>query len=223
MQSFRASIRKALVYGSCISVTAIALRFLRYSFIVGSQFGWFSPSSMLIPLTGAFGGLGGAIVSLVVRVLAFRFIDSFALSFTSIVPGFCAAVYWATHNPLIKIGLPCICVLAFLLHPVGCVAGAYVIYWFIPIIFYLIRYNTLWANALSTTFVGHAVGSVIWLYTKPAMTSSVWLGLIPVVLIERLITASGIVLSYYCVRCITYVVRSIFLKNSYLIRNTSVE
>src|SRR5437868_98622 len=48
---------------------------------------------------------------------------------------------------------------------------------------------------LLTRLVIHAVGSVIWLYTTPT-TVEMWLGLIPVVALERCLFALGMVVMY---------------------------
>lgn len=90
---------------------------------------------------------------------------------------------------------------AFIAHPVGSQAFLYSFYWLIPVAIYLMGRNSLFAQALGSTFTAHAVGSVIWLYANP-MTPEIWLALIPVVLVERLVFASGIVLVYQIIAMI---------------------
>ena len=77
-----------------------------------------------------------------------------------------------------------------MLHPVGGQAWLYSMLWVIPVAMYLMGSTYLFAQSLSATFVAHAVGSVLWLYAVP-MTPQIWLGLIPVVLLERLAIAGG--------------------------------
>jgi hypothetical protein len=55
---------------------------------------------------------------------------------------------------------------------------------------------------LGSTFIAHAVGSTIWIYTVP-MTAQMWLGLMPLVAIERLCFATGMVVSYHAVHAAT--------------------
>ncbi|VVB57431.1 Uncharacterised protein [uncultured archaeon] len=51
------------------------------------------------------------------------------------------------------------------------------------------------ARAYGTTFTQHAIGSVLFLYTVPALQNpQVWLGLIPVVLLERSVLGGGLFL-----------------------------
>jgi len=53
----------------------------------------------------------------------------------------------------------------------------------------------MFLNVLGSTFVAHAVGSTIWLYTI-GMNASVWNALIPIVALERLSMALAIWLGY---------------------------
>lgn len=85
---------------------------------------------------------------------------------------------------------------AFIAHPVGAQAWVYSLYWLVPIVLYAVRKKNMFLEALGSTFTAHAVGSVIWIYCDP-MTPQAWLTLIPVVLVERLVFASGIVVAYY--------------------------
>lgn len=88
---------------------------------------------------------------------------------------------------------------AFMAHPVGAQAWVYSVYWLIPVLLYVIRKKSLFLEALGSTFIAHAVGSVIWIYADP-ITPHAWLALIPVVFIERLIFASGIVVVFHCIQ-----------------------
>jgi hypothetical protein len=66
------------------------------------------------------------------------------------------------------------------------------LYWLIPVILYVVPQRSLFLNGLGSTFVAHAVGSVIWLYTVP-MTAGMWMGLMPIVALERILFALGMV------------------------------
>jgi len=108
------------------------------------------------------------------------------------IPGFCAALYWSSRSAVIGVLLPLVCIGLFLLNPIGLMSAPYVLFWLIPIVLYWQK-DTIFYVALSSTFIAHAVGSVIWLYTVPT-TSALWLSLIPIVIIERLAFASGMLL-----------------------------
>ncbi len=96
----------------------------------------------------------------------------------------------------LMIALPLCLMGAFIYHPVGNVAWTYSLYWFIPVaygVFFLSNFRSLFFHMLATTFIAHAVGSVIWIYSIPSIPT-LWLGLIPLVAVERLVFASGITL-----------------------------
>jgi hypothetical protein len=59
-------------------------------------------------------------------------------------------------------------------------------------ILYFVPQKNIFFTSLGSTFTAHAVGSVIWLYTIP-MTAGMWLALIPIVALERLCFATGMV------------------------------
>lgn len=89
---------------------------------------------------------------------------------------------------LFNIVLPLACMIAFCLHPVGQQAAVYSFFWLIPpALFFLVRHSAL-NTSLRITFITHAVGSILWLYTMPT-TPLFWLTLIPVVAAERLCLA----------------------------------
>ncbi|HLC50667.1 MAG TPA: hypothetical protein VJI97_04555 [Candidatus Nanoarchaeia archaeon] len=56
-------------------------------------------------------------------------------------------------------------------------------------------YRDVASKSLGATFTAHAVGGAIWNYIVP-MTPAAWIALIPIVIFERLVFASGITISY---------------------------
>jgi hypothetical protein len=74
-------------------------------------------------------------------------------------------------------------------------------YWLIPIAIALYKPESVFLQALGSTFTVHSVGSVIWLYTKQ-IDPSLWNMLIPVVILERLILASLTTLAFYSIKSI---------------------
>ena len=170
---------------------------LKVSFLLGSQMIWFSASNSVLPLAGAFGGvMGCGLVFLLRQLIHLAFFKTVSLSFLAFcVPGFCASLYWATNHYLIRLLLPIACMGLFVIHPVGAQAFVYSLYWLIPVVLYFMPQRSLFLQALGSTFVAHAVGSVIWLYTVP-MTASMWLALMPIVFFERMLFAVGMVVAH---------------------------
>lgn len=95
--------------------------------------------------------------------------------------------------------IPIISIVAFLSHPVGRQIPYYpLMFWVIPIIAYQFKSNLV-MRGLGATFTAHSVGGAawIWAFNLPA---SVWQGLIPVVIAERLLFAMGIAGSFVVVK-----------------------
>jgi hypothetical protein len=103
----------------------------------------------------------------------------------------------------IRVILPLCCIICFILHPVGQNAFLYSFYWFIPVgCYFLQMYVGCFRPvcvALSSTFIAHAVGSLMWLYVL-STTSEYWILLIPRVAGERLFFALGMTLTYYFIK-----------------------
>ncbi len=171
--------------------------FLKISFIMGSHLAHFSAVSIATPLVGLFSGTIGCLILLVIKmILGLSYNPLYSLHILAFyVPGFCASLYLASSHAMIRLILPIACMILFVVHPVGHAAFVYSLYWLIPVALYFVPKKSLFLQALGSTFVAHAVGSVIWLYTVP-MAPALWIGLIPIVIVERLLFASGIVVAY---------------------------
>jgi hypothetical protein len=151
-------------------------------------------------LLGTLGvSLGG--VFIVAKLLRYAFLGKlFCATFG--LPTLAAAWCWRAEENFfqkifINILLPIFCFLLFVFHPTS--SFWYGLYWFIPVI--LFSQKNIFAVAFRSSFVAHAVGSVIWCYTIP-MSSSQWIALIPIVAVERFVMAAGMV---FVVRLLRYV------------------
>ncbi len=177
-----------------ISLSVLQLAsFFKVSYIIGSKITFFSAADFVSPLVGAFGSWGLVISAFSLRSLAFGAYPW--LHIFKHLPTCVGALYWSTQSFIIRCMLPTLCILLFVIHPTGSQAYVYSFYWLIPIVLYAINAQGIMAQALGSTFVTHAVGSVIWLYTVP-MTAELWLGLIPVVAVERLVAAVAMTVIY---------------------------
>lgn len=171
--------------------------FLKLSFIVGSHAAFFSATNIANPLIGAFNTRKHTLLIFfalfLTKLLFAGTIDLHFLAF--IVPGLFAALYWNVKGPAVRLGVPLLCFALFLAHPTGLAAAPYAFFWIIPIALYFKKEKSLFYKSLSSTFIAHAVGSVIWLYTMP-MSPAVWLSLIPIVCLERLTFAACITVAH---------------------------
>jgi hypothetical protein len=175
----------------------LLMRFAKISYIVGSTFSFFSLSDVVMPLSGLL-GIGFSLLVVLLRGslrMAFGNIALFKLVYH--IPGLCASAYWASENKLISLIIPALCMAAFVSHPVGFAAAPYSFYWLIPMALYFVPKKTIFMHSLASTFVAHAVGSVLWLYLNPAISVAQWYALLPVVAVERLLFASAMTLVYY--------------------------
>lgn len=96
------------------------------------------------------------------------------------------------------LAVPVLAILVFLSHPYGRQVPYYTLFWIIPLIAYRFR-NNLFMRGLGATFTAHAVGGAAWIWAFN-LKAAVWQGLIPVVIAERLLFASGIAISFIIVK-----------------------
>ncbi|MCK4650919.1 hypothetical protein KAT08_01965 [Candidatus Babeliales bacterium] len=187
--------------------------FIKISGILGSTKFFFSGVNFFIPLLGAFFG-GFASSLFIINFFVYKFIFGKSM-FTFGIPTLFASLVWAFSlknkkenltrilNFLLSVFLPLLCMFLFILHPVGKLAFVYSFYWFIPVILYFIqkyrKTDSIFIISLTSSFVAHAIGSVIWLYILPT-TQYYWILLIPCVAVERLVFSCGMAFSYLFIK-----------------------
>lgn len=180
------------------SLGSVVARLFKLSFILGSKAAFFSFNQALAPSIGFF---ASPVVALSVYLLracsALLFLGISPLSaLVYHIPSFCAALYLSSTSKSWKIVLPLICMITFVMHPVGSQASVYALYWLIPITIALVPTRSIYLQALGSTFTAHAVGSVLWLFTHN-LTAYQWQALIGIVWAERLLFAGCITACYY--------------------------
>lgn len=159
-----------------------------------------SISALLLPALGAITAIHPLIISFGFLAIAKTILGG--LPITLGIPTAAATLSLATHQSsraasiVINTLLPLICMALFINNPNGAEAWLYTLYWLIPAGLSLFKYESTLAKAIQATFVAHAVGSVIWIYSTQT-TPEFWVGLIPVVAYERIISALVITLSIY--------------------------
>lgn len=178
-----------------VQILAKITGFAKFSFIIGSKMAFFAPATVLLPLAGAFGGISGSLavlgIGLGVRSLLF---GSMPLAFLAYhLPGFFASLYWASSSKILRIIPVLLCIILFYAHPIGAQHLWYSLFWIIPVI--VSFYSGLFFTALGSSFTAHAVGTLVWLYTGQ-LSSADFAVLVPVVIVERLMIAAGMVLAY---------------------------
>jgi hypothetical protein len=153
------------------------------------------------PMAGGFLGLAG-VAAVGIAKLAAAMLGGTQLSIIDVIKltpmMFGAYYFWKNGakalDDKITIIIPLLAMAAFWLNPVGQQAWFYALYWTVPILVKFLP-DRLFLRSLGATFTAHAVGSVLFLYTIPTVPM-LWVGLIPVVAIERTMFALGITASY---------------------------
>ena len=170
------------------------VHFIKFNFIFGSHYAFFSGINCITPLAGCWHGNALGTLCLILSGLLFggKGLSLFTLYH---IPSLCASFYWTVSSKIIRILAPTLCIALFVAHPIGHAVWGYSLYWLIPIIIAVMPHRSIFFKALATTFMAHAVGSVLWLYTI-SMPKEQWLALIPIVLFERFLLAGGIVAAY---------------------------
>jgi hypothetical protein len=199
---------KIALFTIFIAITTVASK-LTFSCVLGSYAMKFSGINFLVPLLGAFFGITTAGLALA-TIFALKFFFT-TLCVTLGIPTALATLSWIvnTHNTkrfaqiahitdfLLHVLFPITCIILFIMHPTGGQAYAYSFYWFIPVTLFFVQYiseKNIFLMAMQSTFIAHATGSIMVLYTTN-LTATQWLSLIPIVAIERLVMASGMTLS----------------------------
>ena len=186
----------AAVYVALLKVMSL----VRISYLIGSKHLCFSASQAVAPLTGAFLGLGGISMVFGLRTIMQLAGTGLHINLTLYhIPTFFASFYWRSDERLFTIGVPILCMLLFVLHPQGSGAWMYSLYWLIPPLCALKKNKSILLTALGSTFTAHAVGSIIWLYCLGLPTAA-WIGLIPMVAVERLLNTLVLVGAYTLVK-----------------------
>ncbi len=157
------------------------------------------------PIAGAFlGPIYGVFSVLVIELVNFYLKNTqvTAGSVIRLFPMLFAVYYFGVlsgkKSGKIILAVPLLAILAFNANPVGRSVWYYSLFWLIPLVAYFKKDN-LFVRSLGSTFTAHAVGGAAWIWTFN-LPASVWKGLIPVVIQERLFFSLGICLAYLSMR-----------------------
>lgn len=194
--------KKKLIFLAVFIAIALIAQRINFSSVVGVKQQYFTLFQFFGPIAGAFlGSVFGIIAVLSAQLIDFVWTgkEIVWINIFRLTPMLFAAYYFTKKgNKSVSVAIPIICMAAFMIHPVGTHAWFFSLYWTIPVIVKLLpkKYaNNLFLRSLGATFTAHAVGSTVFLYSIP-MPSEAWIGLIPIVAVERLLFAAGIAGSY---------------------------
>ena len=158
------------------------------------------------PIAGAFLGPVAGITSVLTVEVVNNLIKHTPWTTGTIIrlfPTLFAVFYFATVTKQGRgkwiLAVPILAILVFLIHPIGRQVPYYaVMFWSIPLIAYKFK-NNIFMKSLGATMTAHSVGGAAWIWVFN-LKAQVWNGLIPIVLAERLLFATGIATSFIVVR-----------------------
>ena len=178
-------------------------RFVTLNYLIGSKY-LLSGLAIMGPMTGVSTGSFVGLVVLFLRRLCMVVLTGRG-GFTLLgyhIPLLFASAYWLTPGKSIRVFVPLACIVAFLCHPIGQQAPLYTLFWVLPLLAYFFFNTTIIGQAIGSSFVAHAVGSVLWIYSLPT-TPAYWYALIPVVIVERCVCIASMVLLYTLMQYVT--------------------
>ncbi len=205
--------RQILLVLGFAALGLIALQ-LPVTHLVGSR-AQFTVFDAFAPAIGGFlGGVPGLIAVALAEFTNFFAHGAKALDAGTIIrffPILMATFYFAKKTQW-SIAVPLLAIFLFNLNPVGRSVWYFSLFWLIPVVMYYFQDRWVVARALGATFAAHAVGGALWIWFFN-MPREVWIGLIPVVVIERLLFAAGISVTYLA---------GVAIKEAWLKRQASV-
>ncbi|MBU1148581.1 hypothetical protein KKI23_00655 [Patescibacteria group bacterium] len=187
--------KKKILFLALFTLVGLLAFQITFTNIVGAN-QQFTLFEFIAPIGGLIiGPVIGAASAFIVRLIHV-FTDNQALDWVTIarfLPMMMAAVYFGTKTKK-NVIIPLLCMVLFIAHPQGRSAWFYSLYWLIPVLAEL-KKDRLIMRSLGATFTAHAIGSVIFLYGF-GLPAAVWIGLIPIVALERGLFTVGIWASY---------------------------
>jgi len=193
--------KKRIIFVAIFIALVFVGKKINFSPLVGAENQFFTLFQFFGPIAGAFlGSVFGVIAVLFAQLIDFVIVgkEVSLINLLRLTPMLFAAYYFGSKKKSLSIIVPLIAIALFVLHPVGRQVWFFSLFWTIPIIARLLPDKYAFGvplRSLGATFTAHAVGGSLWIWTVP-MAAGQWVGLIPVVIYERILFAAGIGISY---------------------------
>lgn len=199
VQQVRKVIKNKLLFLSVFVLVGFIALQVPVNVLAGSRVK-FTLFDLFAPISGAFLGTMWGVVAVFLMqvgnlvVHGVSSVDKGAI--IRLFPTLFAVVYFAVaRGKGWLLAVPLLAMVSFNLNPVGRSVWYYSLFWLIPFLMWPLREKFLLARALGATFTAHAVGGAVWIWAFN-LPAAVWIGLIPVVILERSVFALGIAASY---------------------------
>lgn len=182
--------------------------------VLGTEFN-FSMGVMFGPALGGLLGVNLGVATILLSQLIGSAIGLYqiknTLSLLVFAPILMGSIYFSRsfRGDRKLVAIPALCMVLFLLHPIGREVWYYSLFWLVPIV--IMRYKDridgvlrhpiarTYSYSIGTAFVDHSVGSVVYLWFL-SIPAQFWIASIPLVIMERLIIALGITFSFHSVK-----------------------
>ena len=185
---------KGILFVALFSFAVLLADQVRIAAVWGAPNQYFTLFQIVGPIAGGFLGAAGGVASvLLAQIMSFIYLGKAfdVLNILRLSPMLFGAYYFAKFG--LKKGMdgnyallaPIAAILLFITNPIGAQVWYYALFFA----------NSLFARSLGASFTAHAIGGIVWLYLVPT-TPAFWAALIPVVMLERLLFAAGISVSY---------------------------
>lgn len=188
---------KKIILFSIFAIVGILLCQIPFTYLVGAN-ARFTLFDFFGPIAGSLlGALPGVFAVILVQIINWA-IHGFTFQPATIIrffPIIAATLYFSRPSKWWLI-VPGAALVAFVVHPEGRQAAVFTLYWLIPFIAHRLSHRFVFAKALAATFIAHAIGGALWIWTFN-MKTAIWINLIPVVWKERGLMALGITLAYF--------------------------
>lgn len=189
--------KKKLLFASIFFVLGFVALHLPINQLEGSKVK-FTFFDLVAPVAGSFLGITWGIVS-VFSIQAFNLLAGGVTSIDKgsiirLIPTLFGVWFFAKKEGKLLV-IPALSIVIFNLHPIGRSVWFYSLFWLIPFLVWPFRDRFLILRSLGATFTAHSVGGAIWIWAFN-LPASVWISLIPLVILERSIFALGISASY---------------------------
>lgn len=187
--------KQHVIFITIFTILGLAALQIPFTRLLGSNVK-FTLFDFLAPTAGAFLGTVPGVISVFLMQAINYLIHGAKFDVGGIIrlfPTLFAVAYFAKKRTF-NVVIPVLCMLAFNLNPIGRSAWQYSMFWLIPIAAHFFRKN-LFVRSLGATFTAHAVGGALWVWAF-GLSKTIWLALIPQVIMERTLMAAGIAISY---------------------------
>lgn len=157
----------------------------------------FTLFDLLAPVAGSFAGTFYGITAVLIAQVVNIFLHGGNFEKAAIIRLFPTlfAVWFFSKKDRRQLLIPLIAIISFNLNEVGRSVWFYSLFWLVPYIVWPIRERFLIARSLGATMTAHAVGGAIWIWAF-SLPATVWISLIPIVILERFVFAMGISANY---------------------------